>query len=87
MYAKNENRPFPYDVISFTGSNIKLIDELNHELYHLISLLLSEKGLKVDRILYNRLMPSNQPNVDLSVLVDEICEKLNINQYELNLKK
>ena len=87
MYAKNENRPFPYDVISFTGSDIKLVDELNHELYHLISLLLSEKGLKVDRILYNRLMPSNQPNVDLSMLVDEICEKLNINQYELNLKK
>lgn len=87
MYAKNENRPFPYDIVSFTGSDIKLIDEFDHELYHIISLLLAEKGLEVDRILYNKLMPSRKPNVDLSMLVDDICKKLDINEYELNLKK
>lgn len=87
LYAKSENRPFPYDIISFTGSDIRLIDEVEHELYHIISLILSEKGLELDTVLYSKLMPSRKSNVDLSILVDDICDKLNINQYELNLKK
>lgn len=87
MFAKNENRPFPYDLISITGSDIKLMDEVEHELYHIISLMLNEKGLEIDRILYSKLMPSSKPNLDLSILVDDICDKLNIRQNELNLKK
>lgn len=86
LFAKNENRPFPYDLISYTGSDIKLIDEVDHELYHIISLMLNEKGLEIDKILFGKLMTSNKPNLDLSILVDNICEKLNIKQNELSLK-
>lgn len=87
MYAKNENRPFPYDVISFTGSDIKLMDELDHELYHIISLLLAEKGLEVDRILYNKLMPSREPNLDLSMLVEDVYDKFDGLDEQVILRK
>lgn len=86
-FIKYDKRPFPVDVISYTGSDRELIDNVEHELYHIISLMLSEKGLEIDKKNFGYVKESKNDNVDLSILVDEICEKLNIKEKGLNLKK
>ena len=86
-YIKYEKRPFPVDVISFTGSDRELIDSVEYELYHIISLMLSEKGLEIDTDKFGYVRESKNDNVDLSILVDEICEKLDIKGNALKLKK
>ena len=86
-YIKYEKRPFPVDVISFTGSDRELIDSVEFELYHIISLMLSEKGLEIDTDKFGYVRESKNDNVDLSILLDEICEKMDIKGNCLKLKK
>ena len=85
-YIKYDKRPFPVDVLSFTGSDKELIDDVEHELYHIILLLLNEKGLEIDTKRYGYVRESKKDGVNLSILVDEICDKLNIKDISLKLK-
>lgn len=89
VYIKNNERPFPNDVIKYLGKKGKDLENDHKELYSVINLLLKQKGYKIIGGFhhYDKIEPIYDEKQDLSVLSLNLLKLLELSEEELRRKQ
>lgn len=85
---KNNNRPFPVNVIEYLGQDRKSVEKYNHALYNIIDLLMKEKGFKIKGGFkhYKEIEPIEKNVEDLSIISINLLKILELSDEDLNKK-
>lgn len=80
----NNERPFPIDILRYTGKT-KFLDEYGNPLYDVIDLLMRQKGVQAKSGFehYKEIEPVSESDVDLSDLSSKLIKILEVTDEEV----